>query len=77
MLEYYTPKEFVILEQNSNNLLRIANNPKQIIHAMDMKYSDYVMIITTAITSTSNTLNKLWIPSDLYSYYIKTIYNDK
>ena len=37
--------------------------------------SEYVMICTTSITSISNILNKLWIPSDLNSYYNKTIYD--
>ena len=44
---------------------------------MDMYDSDYVMTCTTAIPSISNTIKKLWIQSDLHSYYIKTIYNDK
>ena len=47
ILKYYFPKRFVILERNSNKLSRIKNNTKQIIHATDIHYSDYVMICTT------------------------------
>ena len=74
MLEYYFSKGFVVLEHNSNKLSRISNEANQIIHAMDMHDSDYVMTCTTAIPSISNTLKKLWIQSDLNSYYIQTIY---
>ena len=77
ILEYYFSKGFVILERNSNNLSRIANNVKQKIHSMDMHDSDYVLIFTTGIPYISNTLNKLWIPSDFHSSYMQTIYNDK
>ena len=55
----------------------IENNSKQIIHAMDMHDSDYVMICTTEITSISNTLKNFQIPSYFHSFYIKTIYNDE
>ena len=42
-----------------------------------MHDSDYVLIFTTGIPYISNTLNKLWIPSDFHSSYMQTIYNDK
>ena len=77
LLEYYLSKGFLILEQNPNNLSIIANNEKQRIHTMDMHDSDYVMIFNIEITSISNNLKKLWIPSDMHSSYIQTIYNDK
>ena len=35
MLEYYLSKWFDVLEYNSNNLKIIANEKKQIIHAME------------------------------------------
>ena len=70
-------KKVVILERNLNNLSTIANNAKQIIYAMDMHDSDYIMIFTTEITSIPNNLKKLWIKSYVHSYYIQTIYNDK
>ena len=52
---------FLILEHNSNNLLIITDEAKQIIHEMDKHDSDYVMTYTTAITSIPNTLKEFWI----------------
>ena len=66
MLEYYLSKGFVVLECNSNILNIIANEAKQIIHAMCIYDSYYVMNYTTAIPSTSNTLNKLLLQYDLH-----------
>ena len=77
ILAYYFSKGFVILERNYNNLWRVENNTKQRIHAMDMNDSEYVMICNTSTLSISNTLKKLWIPSDFHSSYIQTIYNYK
>ena len=74
MLEYYFSKGFVVLELNSNNLKIIANEEKQIIHAMDMHYSYYVMNFSAAIPSISNTLKKLLLQYDLHSSYNQTIY---
>ena len=51
MLEYYFSRGFIILELNSNNLSRIANEAKQIICEIYMHDSYYVMICTTEITS--------------------------
>ena len=47
MLEYHFSKGFVMLEQNSNKLLRIENETKQRIHDIDMHDSDYIMTCTT------------------------------
>ena len=66
-----------MLEQNSNNLMRISNKAKQTIHAMDIHDSEYVMTCTTKINSISNIFKNLLLRSDLNSFYIKTIYNDK
>ena len=66
-----------MLECNSKNLIRIVDEAKQRINAMDMHDSDYVIIFTTLITSISKTLNNLWMPSEYHSSYIKTIYNGK
>ena len=51
MLEYYFSEGFVILELNSNNLLRTDNEAKQIIHAMDMHNLDYIMTCNAKIPS--------------------------
>ena len=47
MLEYYFSKGFVMLERNSKNLVVIVNESKQIINAMDMHDSYYVMTCNT------------------------------
>ena len=57
--------------------MRIVNEAKQIIDAMDMHDSDYVVICTTAIPSIPNTLKKLLLHSDLHSSYIQTKHNGK
>ena len=44
---------------------------------MDIHDSDYVMNLTTSITSISNTLKKIWIQSEFHSSYIQTIYNER
>ena len=66
-----------ILECNLNNLLRLANETKQIVWAMDIYYLDYVMTCNKEISLISNTVKKLWLPSDLYSSHLQNIYNDK
>ena len=70
MLEYCFSKGFVILKHNSVNLSINTNNSKQVIHAIHMHDSEYVMICTTEISYISNTLKNLLIPSDFHSYYI-------
>ena len=75
MLEYYFPKGFVVLEQNPNDLKIISNEAKQIINAMYMHDSDYVMNCTTAITSISNTLKNVLLRYNLHSLYNQTKYN--
>ena len=66
MLNFFSSKGCVILERNINNLLRIENEAKQIIHAMDNTDSGYIMTCNTATYSISNTLKKLWIQSYLH-----------
>ena len=53
------------------------NEEKQKVHESDVHDSEYVMTYTTAITSMSNTLKKMWVQLYLQSSYIQTIYNDK
>ena len=66
-----------MLEQNSNNLMRISNKAKQTIHAMDIHDSEYVMTCTTKINFISNIFKNLLLRSVLNSFYIYTIYNNK
>ena len=77
MLEYYFSKGFGILECNTNNLAKLPNEVKQIIHAEETYNSDYVMACIKTIPSTSNTPKKLLLHKCLHSSYIKTKYNDK
>ena len=57
-------KCFFMLERNSNKLTRIANEAKQIIHAIDMHDSDYVMNCINTIPSISSSLKKFLVQSD-------------
>ena len=59
MLEYYVSKWFAILECDTNNLEKLPNEVKQIIHAEETDNSDYVMTCINTIPSKSNTLKKL------------------
>ena len=59
-----------MLERNSKNLMRIANEEKQIVHAMNMHNSEYVMICAMENNYISNTLKKLLLQSNLHSSYI-------
>ena len=70
-LEYYLSKELGILECNNNNLAKILNEVKQIIHVEETDNSDYVMTFINTITSTSNTLKKLLLHKILHSSYIQ------
>ena len=45
MLAYYFSKGFVVLECNSNNLKIIANEEKQIIHAMECMIKTMLWLI--------------------------------
>ena len=72
-MEYYLSKELGILECNNNNLAKILNEVKQIIHAKETDNSDYVMTCINKITSTSNTLKKFSLHKSLHSSYIKKI----
>ena len=49
MLEYYLSKGFTILECNNNNLAKLPNEVKQIIHAEDTDNSDKVMTCINTI----------------------------
>ena len=70
-------KRVCYLGTQFKNLFRIVNEARRKIHEMDMHDSDYVMTCTTEILFISNNLNKLWIYSDLHSYYIQTRYTSK
>ena len=77
MLEYYFSKEFTLFDCNTNNLKKLTNEVKDIIHAEDTDNSDKVMIRNTKILSTSNTLKSLAVDKCFHSSYIQTEFNDK
>ena len=65
------------MEWNFNNLAKLTNEVKHIIYSEETNNTDYVMTCINTITSTSNTLNKLFLHKSLHSSYIKTKYNNK
>ena len=65
-------KVFYIMECNTNNLAKLPNDVKTIIHAEETYNSDKVMTCIIKIPSTSNTLNNLVVNKSLHSSYIKT-----
>ena len=77
LVEYYLAKVFVILEHNSTELSIVPNEVKQIMHAIDMHDSEYVMSCYTSITYVANTVKKLHIMSDLNYGHIHNFYRDK
>ena len=72
MLGYYFSKLFTLLYFNTNNLEKLPNEIKDIIHADDAENSDKVVIFNTTIPSASNTLKNLAVNKRFHSSYIKT-----
>ena len=58
-------------------MAKFSNEVKDIIHAEDTENSDKVMICSTTIPSTSNTLKNLAVNKKFHSSYIQIEYNDK
>ena len=77
MLEYYLSKGFTIFDCSTYNLAKLPNEIKDRIHAEDAENSDKVMICSTTIPSTSNTLKNLAVNKSFHSFYIQREYNDK
>ena len=71
MLKYYISKLFAILECNINNLAKLPNEVKQIIHTEATDNSEYVMTCMKTITSTSKELKKLLSNKSLHYSYIQ------
>ena len=67
MLEYYLSKGFTILECNDNNLAKVTNEVKQIIHAEETDNSYKVMTCIKKITPKSNTIRNLLVNKSLHS----------
>ena len=71
MLEYYFSKGFTLFDWNTNNLAKIPNEVKDIIHAEDAENSDKVMICSTTIPSTLNKLKNLAVYKRFHYSYIQ------
>ena len=71
MFEYYFSKGFTYCDCNIINLGKLPTEVKQGIHE-EYKYNqDKVMICSTTIPSTSNTLKNLAVNKSFHSSYIK------
>ena len=71
MLGYYFSKGFTLFDWDTNKLAKLPNEVIDIIHAKDTENSDKVVICSTTIPSTSNTLNNLAVNKKSHSSYIK------
>ena len=71
MLEYYFSKGFTLFDCDTNNLAKLTNEVNDIIHAEDTENYEKVMICSTVITSTSNTLKNLAVNKSFHSSYIQ------
>ena len=72
MFEYYLSKIFIHFDCNKRNLEKLPSDVKDRIYAEVTDNSDKVMICSTTVPSTSNTLNNLLInASSNYSYIQK------
>ena len=71
MFKYYFSKGFTYFDCSIINLGKLPTEVKQIIHAEDTENSDKVMICSTTITSTSNTLKNLAVNKSFHSSYIQ------
>ena len=71
MLEYYFSKWLTYFDCTINNLEELTSEVKFIIHAEDTDNSGKVMICSTKIPSTSNTLKNLEVNKSFHSSYIQ------
>ena len=77
MFEYYFNKGFIIFDCGENNLNRILSEVKNRVGAEVTVNSDKVMICSTTIPSTSNTLKNLLVNANSHSSYTNKEFNDK
>ena len=69
MFEYYFNKGFIIFNCDENNLKRLPSEVKDRVGAEVTVNSDKVMICSTTIPSTSNTLKNLLVSASSHSSY--------
>ena len=77
MFEYYFSTVFIHFYCNKRNLEKLPSDAKNRIYAEVTDNSDKVMICSTTITSTSNTLKNLLVNASSHSSYIQKQFNDK
>ena len=77
MVEYYLSKGFTIVEWNDNNLAKLPNELKQIIHVEETHNSDEVMKYINTIPYTSNTPKNLVVNEKSHPSYFQREFNDK
>ena len=65
------------MECNVNNLVKLPNDVKQIIHSEEIDNSEKFMTFINTVPSISNTLKKLAVNKSSHSSYIQTEFNDK
>ena len=71
MFEFYFNKGFIIFDCDKNNLERLPYEIKDRIGAEVTENSNKVMICSTTIPSTSNTLKNLLLNASSHSSYNK------
>ena len=77
MFEHYFSKGFTYFDCTKINLEKLPSEVKDRIYAEKTYNSDKVMICSTTITSTSNTLKNLAVNTSFHSSYIQEEFNDK
>ena len=64
-MSYYLFRDFLMLDQEYQALMKIPFKIKQQIHDIDMFDSDFVMTCDSKLTSVSDTLNKIYLSKTL------------
>ena len=77
MFEYYFNKESIIFNCDENNLKRLPYEVKDRVGAEVTVNSHKVMICSTTILSTSDTLKNLLVNSNSHASYTNQSFNDK
>ena len=77
MFEHYFNKGFIIFNCDESNLKRLPYQVKDIVGAEVTANSEKLMICSTTIPSTSNTLKNLLVYSNYHSSYTNPEFNDK
>ena len=77
LVNYYLEKGFVIIEHNSKHLSSVPKEANQIIHAINIQKYILLWRATQNKSSVANTIDKLYIKSNLNPGYKHNFYYDK